>query len=549
MNARARAFWQRLKSHRLGSALLVLLTLAVGILIGTVISFGVKGQDNKNVSADATPLTVPAPKQLSTTFTTIAKQLEPAVVNINTESIVKNPHAGTRGRRGNRVGPSPQNPPDDDEDNGGQGGGNGEDNPFQDFFDRFFGGQGGGQMPDELPQRALGSGVIVDSKGYIVTNRHVVNKADHIRVKLKDDPPGYEGHEAKVIGVDEESDLAVIKIDAGKPLPTAKLGNSDGAEIGDWVLAIGSPFGLENTVTAGIVSAKGRSSIVPNRQFQSFIQTDAAINPGNSGGPLVDMAGEVIGINTAILTGGQGYEGVGFALPSNLVAKVYNDLIGPEHKVLRGSIGVEFQAQPNPAVARVYGGGNGVTLSNVISGSPAADAGLKVGDTITSIDGKPITTGDELVNEISGRKPGSKAKLGFLRAGQKQETTVTIGSRTKLFGSRLGLEDEGQEQAEPQESKLGVTVDNVTPDVAQQLGVTANKGVIVTDVKPGSFADDVGLSRGDVILEINKQAVNTEADFNRIAGQYKSGQDVVFLVRPARSGRNGGTAFLGGTLP
>ena len=544
MNARESAVWQRLKSHRAVSALLVLLTLAVGILIGTVISYGVKGQDRKNVSADATPLTIPAPKQLSTTFTTIAKELEPAVVNITTESIVQNPHA--RGRRGGGNHVTPQNP-DDDQDN--NGGGGDQDNPFQDFFNRFFGGQGGGQMPDDIPERALGSGVIVDSKGYIVTNRHVVNKANQIRVKLKDDPAGYEGHEAKVIGVDEESDLAVIKIDVNRPLPTAKLGNSDGAEIGDWVLAIGSPFGLENTVTAGIVSAKGRSSIVPNRQFQSFIQTDAAINPGNSGGPLVDMAGEVVGINTAILTGGQGYEGVGFALPSNLVAKVYNDLIGPEHKVLRGSIGVEFQAQPNPAVARVYGGGSGVTLSNVISGSPAAAAGLKVGDTITSIDGKPITNGDELVNDISNRKPGSKATLGYLRNGQKEEASVIIGSRSKLFGSRLGLEDEGTEQAEPQESKLGVTVDNVTPDVAQQLEVAPNKGVVVTDVKPGSFADDVGLSRGDVILEINKQATNTEADFNRIAAQYKSGQDVVFLVHPARSGKNGGTAFLGGTLP
>jgi len=545
MDSRASAFWQRLKLHRPLSALFILLTLAVGILIGTVISYGVRGQDKKNISSDATPLTVPAPKQLSTTFTTIAKQLEPAVVNINTESVIKNPHAGGGGSHGRRrVQPQPQNPDDDE-----QQGPGGDDNPFQDFFDRFFGGQGGPGGPSEIPQRSLGSGVIVDSKGYIVTNRHVVNKADRIRVKLKDDPPGFQGHEAKVVGVDEESDLAVIKIDAGKPLPTAKLGNSDGAEVGDWVLAVGSPFGLENTVTAGIISAKGRSSIVPNRQFQSFIQTDAAINPGNSGGPLVNMAGEVVGINTAILTGGQGYEGVGFALPSNLVAKVYNDLISPEHKVSRGSIGVEFQAQPNPAVARVYGGGGGVTLSNVISGSPAAQAGLKVGDTITSIDGKSIATGDDLVNEISGRKPGSKAKMGFIRDGKKDEATVTIGSRSKLFGSRLGLEDEAGEAPEPQESKLGVSVDNVTPDIAQRFDIPANRGVIVTDVKPGSFADDVGLSRGDIILEVNKQAVNTEVDFNRVVNQYKSGQDVVFLVRPARAGRNGGTAFLGGTLP
>jgi serine protease Do len=542
MDSRVSAFWRKVKTHRPGSALLVLLTLAVGILIGTVISYSVKGQDKKNAFADATPLSVPAPKQLSTQFTTIAKQLEPAVVNINTESVIKNPHR--RGGTGRRATPAPQGP-DDDQDNGG-----GEDSPFQDFFDRFFGGQGGGPDGAGIPQRSLGSGVIVDPKGYIVTNRHVVNKADRIRVKLKDDPQGFQGHEAKVVGVDEESDLAVIKIDVNKPLPVAKLGNSDGAEVGDWVLAVGSPFGFENTVTAGIISAKGRNNIVPNRQFQTFIQTDAAINPGNSGGPLVDMSGEVIGINTAIITGGQGYEGVGFALPSSLVIKVYNDLIGPEHKVMRGSIGVEFQATPNPAVARVYGGGNGVTLSNVIAGSPAAQAGLQVGDTITSIEGKPINSGDDLVSDISARKPGAKVKMSYVRNGKKDETTVTVGSRSKLFGNRLGLEDEqGTDQAEPQESKLGVTVDNITPDVAQRLQLPANKGVVVTDVKPGSFADDVGLSRGMIILEVNKQPVNTEADFNRIVGQYKSGQDVVFLVRPPQGGRNGGTAFLGGTLP
>lgn len=533
MNARVSAFWNKVKSHRPGSSLLILLTLAVGILIGTVISYSVRGQD-KNVSADATPLTVPDPKQLSSSFTQIAKQLEPAVVNINTESTIKNPHRRTpRGR----ATPGPQGPDDQ----------NPDDSPFQDFFDRFFGGQAPDGSPDGIRQRSLGSGVIVDAKGYILTNRHVVNKADRIRVKLKDDPAGGPGHEAKVVGVDEETDLAVIKIDVNKALPTAKLGNSDGVEVGDWVLAIGSPFALENTVTAGIISAKGRSNIVQNRQFQSFIQTDAAINPGNSGGPLVDMAGQVIGINTAIITGGQGYEGVGFALPSNLVASVYNQLIGPDHKVTRGSIGVTFQAQPNPAVARVYGGGAGVTLSDVVKGSPADEAGLKVGDTVTSIDGKKIASGDELVADISARKPGTKIKVGYIRAGKPAETTVTVGSRSKLFGSQLGLEDETPESAEPQESKLGVSVQNLSADMAQQLQTTPGKGVVVTDVKPGSFADDVGLSRGMVILEVNKQPVNSDADFNRIVGGYKSGQDVVFLVRAP--GRQGATAFLGGTLP
>ena len=223
-----------------------------------------------------------------------------------------------------------------------------------------------------------------------------------------------------MIGADQETDLAVIKIDTDKVLPVAKLGNSESMQVGDWVLAVGSPFGLSETVTAGIVSAKGRN-IVPNRQFQSFIQTDAAINPGNSGGPLVNMAGEVIGINTAILTDTNAYAGVGFALPSNTVVTVYNQLIGPDHRVARGSIGIEFAAQENPAIARVYGVNSGVTISNVIAGTPADQAGLQVGDTIVSVDGKPVKNGDELVADIAGRKPGTKVTLGLVRNGKKQE--------------------------------------------------------------------------------------------------------------------------------
>jgi serine protease Do len=535
MNARASAFWGRLKANRLASTLIILLTLAVGILIGTVISSGVKGKETpKNISSDATPLQIPAPQQLSNQFAQISKQLEPSVVNINTESTIKNPHARRRLR-----------PPQGDNNNDDQGG-PGPDNPFEDFFDRFFGGQGG---PDagSIRERSLGSGVIVDPKGYILTNRHVVEKADRIRVKLMDDPPGTL-HEAKVIGMDQETDLAVIKIDSTRQLPVAKLGNSDGMQVGDWVLAIGSPFGLQETVTAGIVSAKGRN-IVPNRQFQSFIQTDAAINPGNSGGPLVNMSGEVIGINTAILTETNAYAGVGFALPSNTVAQVYNALIGPEHKVTRGSIGVEFNAQPNPAVARVYGVSSGVTIANVVQGGPADQAGLKTGDTIISVDGKPVKNGDDLVADIASRKPGTKATLGYIRNGKNGEATVTIADRSKLFASRLGEDQEGGEETQPKQSKLGVTVRAITPEMADRLDIPPGKGVIVQDVKPGSFADDTGLSRGDIVLQINKQPVNSEDDFSRIEASLKSGQDVVFLVRPRGAGRDGGTIFMAGTLP
>jgi serine protease Do len=319
-------------------------------------------------------------------------------------------------------------------------------------------------------------------------------------------------------------------------------------QVGDWVLAIGSPFGLQATVTAGIVSAKGRN-IVPGRQFQSFVQTDAAINPGNSGGPLVNMAGEVIGINTAILTETNAYAGVGFAMPSNTVVSVYNQIIGPEHKVTRGSIGVEFAAQPVPAIARVYGVQSGVTISNVVAGSPADTAGLKVGDTITAVDGKEVKNGDELVADIAARKPGSKANLSFVRNGKKEQTSVTIADRSKLFAARLGEDQQGSEEQQPKESKLGLSVRPLTADLAERLDVPAGKGVIVQDVKAGSFADDIGLNRGDVILEINKQPVNSGDDFTKIEGTLKSGQDVVFLVRPRGAGKQDGTIFIAGTLP
>src|ERR1700735_312661 len=448
----SRAFWQRLKTHRWVYSFSIVATLAVGILIGSVISYGVKGKEGKKAS-DGTPLSVPSPKQLSGEFSQIAKQLGPTVVNINTESTIKNPHRRRDGGQGQG--------PDDDENGGGGPGG------MDDFFNRFFGGQGGPAGPNgdaAIHERSLGSGVIVDPKGYIVTNRHVVEKADRIRVRLQDDPPGVQ-HDAKVIGEDQETDLAVIKIEMTRTVPTAKMGNSDSMEVGDWVLAIGSPFGQVGTVTAGIVSAKGRD-IVPGRQFQTFIQTDAAINPGNSGGPLVNMNGEGIGINTAILSETNAYAGVGFALPSKTVVEVYNQLTGPEHKVSRGSIGIMFDAVENPAIARVYGSGSGVTVSNVVAGSPADQAGLKVGDTITTVDGQKVSKGSELVGDIASRKPGAKVNLGFLRNGKTQDTTVTIADRAKLFAARLGDEQANDDESAPKQSKLGVAVRKVTPEMA-----------------------------------------------------------------------------------
>jgi serine protease Do len=256
-----------------------------------------------------------------------------------------------------------------------------------------------------------------------------------------------------------------------------------------------------------------------------------------------------VGINTAIFTQSMGSQGVGFAMPAKTVAEVYNQLISPEHKVTRGSIGVMFNAAPNPAVARVYGVDGGVTIASVTPEGPAEAAGLKTGDTIVSVDGTKIKDGNELVSDISGRKPGSKVKLAYVRGGKQDQATVTIADRAKLFRDRASADDEDSSAEEkPTASKMGVSVRNLSSEVADRLGMTAGKGVVVIDVKPGSFAEDIGLNKGDVILEVNRAPVNNEEDFRKIQGTLKSGQDVVFLVRQGGRGAPSGTIFLGGTL-
>jgi serine protease Do len=229
--------------------------------------------------------------------------------------------------------------------------------------------------------------------------------------------------------------------------------------------------------------------------------------------------------------------------------QVYNQLIGPDHRVARGSIGIQFDAVENPAINRVYGAGSGVTVAHVVPGSPADQAGLKTGDTITTVDGKKVTKGTELVAEIASRKPGSKVELGFLRNGKQQNASVTIADRAKLFAARLNEDDSGNDENTPRQSKFGITVRKLTPEMADRLDLQSDKGVIVQDVKPGSFAEDINVGRGDVILEINKQPVNSEEDFARVESTMKSGQDVVFLVRPRGSSRQDGTIFMAGTLP
>jgi serine protease Do len=526
------------KKNRFAPLFVASVTVVLVLLIGSVLTFTARAR-NVN-SSDAPQLTVPAVHQHDNEFARVAKAVDPAVVNINTESTVKNPH-----KRLHRM-PQPNSPDEEQEPDAGN-----PNNGLQDWFDRFFGqepnGPGGPGGGGDMTSQSLGSGIIVSPNGYIITNFHVVDKADRIRVSLMGESAAV-SYPAKVIGTDRETDIAVLKIEVNRPLPFAKLGNSDSMQVGDWVLAIGSPFGLKSTVTAGIISAKGRN-IVPFRQFQSFIQTDAAINPGNSGGPLVDMDGEVIGINTAIYTESSGYQGVGFAMPSNTVAHVFNQLVSPAHKVERGSIGITFSAEPSPAVTRMYGGGKGVVVQDVTPGGPASQGGLKGGDAIISVGSRAVTNGDELVAEVSSHHPGDKLKIGYLRNGKQEEATVTVADRQKLFGSQLGTADEDSDEQAPKESKLGITVKPVPAAAAKHLNLQPNQGLLVLDVKPGSFADSIQLGRGDVILEINRQPVGDPDTFARIESGLKSGQDVVFVVRQAGQGREATNSFLGGTLP
>ncbi len=537
------SFFERLRARRLSVTFAALAAISAVVLMASYAAHGVHGQSKQNDSSDATPLKVPDTSVAPNNFVKIAKEVGPAVVNIDTRTL---PKAGAMGHGHGRM--EQQSPDDGDQDDQG-GDGQGPDQNFQDFFNRFF----GGQMPNGQngqagqPERdALGSGFIVDPKGYIITNNHVVDGADQIFVKLSTDPDTTDrGRPARVIGVDKATDLAVIKIDTDKPLPTVKLGNSDNSQVGEWVIAIGSPFALSKTVTAGIISAKDRT-IEPGvaGQFQHFIQTDAAINPGNSGGPLVNMNGEVIGVNTAIFTQSSGYQGIGFAMPSNTVADVYNDLISPRHKVVRGSIGISFREGQSSSIGRIYG--KGVVVQQVQPGGPADKAGIKIDDVIVSIDGRQIKNGDDLVADIASRRPGTTVRLGLMRDDKPMTVTVVVGDRDKIFGNLLGENNSApSDNGTSSETKLGITVREVSPQMAQKMG---RGGIMIVGVKPSSFADEIGLQPGLAITRINKQPVTTLDQFESILSGLKSGQDIVFEVMDPKHPEDG-INLLGGTMP
>jgi serine protease Do len=368
-------------------------------------------------------------------------------------------------------------------------------------------------MPREQKRRSLGSGFLVSADGYILTNNHVVEKADEVTVTLLDK----EEFKAKVVGTDPKTDIALIKIETSKKLPFVTLGDSDKLEIGEWVVAIGNPFGLGHTVTAGIVSAKGR--IIGSGPYDDFIQTDASINPGNSGGPLFNLKGEVVGINTAIIQGGQG---IGFATPVQLARSVL-DQLKDKGKVTRGWLGVYIQ-RLTPDVAEKLGvpGKQGALVSDVTKEGPAEKAGVKSGDVIVAFNGKEIKDEHELPAVVASTKPGKKVDVKVVRDGKEVVIPVTVAEMEGEPGRRAG---------KPELTKgLGLTVQDITPPIAQRFEIENTQGVLVTAVEPGSPAEEAGFQDGDIIRKVEQQPVPNTAEFNRLMTRFKTVKTVLFLV-------------------
>ncbi|MGA3016083.1 MAG: Do family serine endopeptidase [Bryobacteraceae bacterium] len=530
------SFFDKLRTQKLLSFTVVLFTLSFGIVLGTLINSSVKAAKDNGQAPGATPLVIPSPVELSNTFSQIAKQVAPSVVNV---SVIYNPQpARARTRR--------QTTPDD--------GDQGDDSGMNDFF-RHFGinpfGNGVPEMPNSRGGEALGSGVVVDAAGYILTNNHVVDKADKIKVKFPGDPVQYD---AQVIGVDAPTDLAVIRVESKHNLVPVKIGNSDAVQVGDWAMAIGSPFGFDTTVTAGIISAKGRVMDSDSRmQFQHFLQTDAAINPGNSGGPLLNMRGEVIGINTAIASRSGGYEGIGFALPINTAATVYNDII-KTGKVTRGSIGISFRKSDDPktvAALKVSGANEGVFVESVAAGGPSEKAGIRQGDVIVSINGQTIHDGDQLIGIVTATQVANTLDIGVLRDSKRENFKVVVGNLAQIFPEQFGGgRQEAPSQSEGTTVSFGMTISPLTDRQRETQGIKEKGGVMVSEVEQGSFAEDVGLMRSDLILEINRHPVNSVEDIKKIQTTLKPGDPVMFRVMRHDPRRNEwASVFLPGTLP
>ncbi len=525
----------KMRQQKLLSTTLLLFTLSIGIVIGTLVNTGVHAQHSGAAAPDATPLVLPKAVQIGNEFTKLANMLEPSVVNITADYTPKLQDGKNR----------KQSQGDDD-----------GDDDSSDLFKRFFGGPGGGgdSSPQSQRREQSGTGFVVDKNGYIITNNHVVDGVDRIKVKLHGDETEYK---ARLIGTDRETDLAVIKIDSKRALAPVIIANSDGVQVGDWAVAIGSPFGLEASVTAGIVSATDRTSI--GQQFQRFIQTDAAINPGNSGGPLLNIKGEVIGVNTMIATQSGGSQGIGFALPINTVVRVYNDIIR-DGRVTRGSIGISWAPGTKLETLRALGEDHGVIVGEVKKGGPADKAGVKADDIILAINGQPVKNGDELVARVADIAVGSPISITVDRDSKKMEMKLTIQDRAKVFSDDPRVVGEsavpgsapGKEEAA--QVKFGISIRGASDE---EKDLTPDKrGITVTRVENGSFADDVGLMEHDVIIAVNRQPMTSVEDIRKVQGSLKPGDPVAFrVVRQIPGVRAKGaqprtnTIFLSGTLP
>jgi serine protease Do len=423
-------------------------------------------------------------------FTGLAEMFSPAVVNIQAEKSFK--AKGNANRQFN----SPH--------------GFGKGNPYHDFFEKFF----GDKAPKDFKQRGLGSGFIIDKDGYIVTNNHVVQDADKIKVILKDKRK----FDAKVVGRDPNTDLALIKISPDSDLPIIELGDSDAIKVGEWVVAIGNPFGLEHTVTAGIISAKGR--VIGSGPYDDFLQTDASINPGNSGGPLIDMEGKVVGINTAIIAGGQG---IGFAIPVNLAKGIIMQL-KTKGEVTRGWLGVGIQDLTDEL--KEYHGikdGGGVLITQTFPDNPAEKAGIKAKDIILEVNGRKVKKSRDLSRMIAESPVGTTAKLLVLQNGKEKIIDVKLAKRDdkKLASSRGGVD---------KKYEFGIHVADLTPEMAKRLNTSEKEGVVVMNVEPDSKGQKAGILPGDLIKEVNHKVIDSMDSFEKEIHKVKTGDSLSLYI-------------------